>query len=457
MIRKLLRRVFSKPLPDSSSSSPLVIPVATHGVRREQISPCAAKVVAALQERGFQAFVVGGAVRDLLLGKHPKDFDVATDARPEQVRAVVKRSRVIGRRFRLVHAYCGDEIVEVSTFRGEHGVAETDEARADEHGRILRDNVFGTQEQDAKRRDFTVNALFYDPQSQEIWDCTGGYRDLQARRLCMIGDPATRYREDPVRMLRAVRLAASLGLAIEPRSRAPISELAPLLHHVPPSRLFEEMLKLLLSGQSQECLRQLREEGLHHGLFPMLDVILEQPMGERFVNLALANTDRRIKEDKRVSPAFLLAALLWHEVLNAWRQAEAEGFKPVPALYQAMDQVLASQAEKLAIPRRFCSPMKELWALQQRFAHRSGKRPFRLPEHPRFRAGLDFLLLRCESGEVEPELGQWWADFYAADEVARLQMVTPEPRPRRRPRSRKGAGSREAPAAEPTSGRLAGE
>src|SRR6185436_8114748 len=242
---------------------------------------------------------------DAILGWEPKDFDVATNATPEEVREIFRRSRIIGRRFRLVHVMCGREQVEVSTYRG-GAAAEDDDARvSDEHGRILRDNVFGNQEQDATRRDFTINALFYDPATQEIWDYHGGVEDLKKRRLRMIGDPEQRYREDPVRMLRAVRLAASRGLEIDQATREPIKSLTPLLANVPPSRLFDEMLKLLLSGNAYECVMALRQEGLHHGLLPMLDVILEQPLGERFVMMALRNTDVRVKGDKPVSPSFL--------------------------------------------------------------------------------------------------------------------------------------------------------
>jgi len=445
MIRRLLQRVFSgRP---GKNKDPLVIPFARHGVAAERISACARKVVAGLQEGGHAAFVVGGAVRDLLIDLEPKDFDVATSATPEQVKEVFRRSRIIGRRFRLVHVMCGQDTVEVSTFRGPAN-GDSDRQMQDEHGRILRDNVFGTQAEDALRRDFTINALFYDPRSQEILDYCGGFDDLRKRVIRMIGVPDQRYREDPVRMLRAVRLAAKVGGHVEPRTREPIRALAPLIQNVPPARLFEEMLKLLLSGHATECLLQLRNEGLHHGVLPMLDVILEQPMGERFVMLALNKTDERVREGKGVSPAFLFAALLWHEVLSAWRAREAGGMKPVPALHEAMDEVISAQVEKLAIPRRFTTDMKELWELQLRLLNRSGKRPYRLLEHPRLRAGYDFLQLRCESGEVEQEIAQWWDEFMrgSEDERARLQM--PDSGPKRRRRRRKPGGQGDASAQE---------
>ena len=471
MIRQLLHRVFgrnwSAPASSSgaSSSRPRIISREQHGIARDHIHPCALKVTSGLQEAGYSAFIVGGATRDLLLGLEPKDFDVATNATPEEVRAIFRRSRIIGRRFRLVHVMCGSETVEVSTFRGgpssppgpsdspglagPQGLAnsaqngETLHAHADEHGRLLRDNVFGSQEEDAKRRDFTVNALFFDPVQEELWDYLNGYEDIKARRLRIIGDPVRRYREDPVRMLRVVRLAAKLDMRIDPDTAAPIGDLAPLLRNVPPSRLFEEMLKLLLSGHALSCVVDLRSRGLHHGLLPMLDVILEQPLGERFVTLALKNTDERVRKEKPVSPGFLFAALLWHEVLAAWTARQSAGEKPLHALHQAMSDVLAVQNENLAIPRRYDVIMKEIWAMQPRFTGRSGRRPFRLLEHPRFRAAYDFMLLRCESGEIDMELGKWWEAFQHAPAGEREGMLLQDdmPRKRRRSRSRKKSAS----------------
>jgi poly(A) polymerase len=333
---------------------------------------------------------------------------------------------------------CGRETVEVATYRGDAAPEDGAEKHtADEHGRLLRDNVFGTQEQDAARRDFTLNALFYDPQTQEVWDYHDGVEDLRRRRLRMIGDPLQRYREDPVRMLRAVRIAASRGLEIDPAAREPILSLAPLLANVPPARLFDEMLKLLLSGHAYDCVLALRQEGLHHGLLPMLDVILEQPLGERFVMMALRNTDVRIKGDKSVSPSFLFASLLWHEVLAAWKKLEGEGMPSVPALYQAMEQVIQVQSEKLAIPRRYGGDMKEIWVMQPRFLQRNGRRPFRILENPRFRAAYDFLLLRCASGELDPAIGEWWTRFQHADDVERRAMLTEDEGPKRKRRRRR--------------------
>jgi len=449
MITKFLGKVFSGRL--FKSRQPRIVAFSVHGIARERISPCALKVTETLQKHDFTAFVVGGAVRDLIVGWQPKDFDVATSATPEEVRELFRRSRIIGRRFKIVHVMCGREMVEVSTYRGSVPADEdSDQRTSDEHGRILRDNVFGTQEQDAVRRDFTINALFYDPATQEIWDYHGGYDDLKKRRLRMIGNPEQRYREDPIRMLRAVRFAASRGMEIDQATREPIKSLAPLLANVPPSRLFDEMLKLLLSGHAYECVMALRKEGLHHGLLPMLDVILEQPMGERFVMMALKNTDTRIKNEQSVSPAFLFASLLWHEVLAEWKKLESANVPPVPALYQAMEQVIEQQAVKLAIPRRYGGDMKEIWVLQPRFLQRSGRRPYRLLENPRFRAGYDFLLLRCASGEVDPAIGEWWTRFQHADEAERKALLTDEGEAPRRKRRRRRRTTGPAPdAAEP--------
>ena len=441
MITRFIGRVLSGQL--FKSARPKIIPFSVHRIGREAISSCALRVTQTLQKEGFAAFVVGGAVRDLLLGGKPKDFDVATDATPEEVRHLFRRSRVIGRRFRLVHVMCGSETVEVSTFRGPNAVGEGDDRGVDEHGRILRDNVFGSQQQDATRRDFTVNALFYDPASQEIWDYHGGVPDLRKRRMRLIGDAEKRFREDPIRMLRAVRFAASRGLELDARTRAPLRRLADLLANVPPSRLFDEMLKLLLSGHALQGVTQLRKEGLHHGLLPLLDVIMEQPLGERFVMLALKNTDDRVRSGKPISPGFLFAALLWHEVLAAWKQHQAKGEHPIPALHLAIEGVLQTQREKLAIPHRFSADMTEIWVMQPRFEQRFGKRPWRLMEHPRFRAAYDFLLLRCESGEVARELGDWWTRFQQAGEQERNQMLVRDgeaPGKRRRRRRRRGGG-----------------
>jgi len=438
MIKRFIRRVLGL-----SAATVDRVPPEEHGLSREALSPAAAKVCAVLREAGFSASVVGGAVRDLLLGITPQDFDVATDARPEQVKPLFRRALIIGRRFRLVHVMMGADTVEVSTFRA----ADPDTAEKDEHGRVLRDNVFGTQAEDARRRDFTVNALYFDPASEEVVDFHGGLADLKKRVLRVIGDPQTRYREDPVRMLRAVRLGAKLGLTLDPATREPIRRLAPLMERVPPARLFDEMLKLLLSGHASACLRQLRDVGLHKGLLPLLDVILEQPLGERFVTLALAQTDERVLTERPVSPAFLFAALLWHEVLAAWKAREASGERSIPALESAMDEVLETQCAKLAITRKLTATMREIWSMQPRFEMRSGQRPYRLLESPRFRMAYDFLAVRAASGEAAADLEAWWRAFQAADAETRKAMLLPDGGPRKRRRRRRRKKQPSAPAA----------
>jgi poly(A) polymerase len=443
MIKRLIRRVLGL------RQDPQRVSRARHGLARNSVSPAALKVCDVLREAGFSAYLVGGAVRDVLLGIVPKDYDVATNARPEQIKPLFRRAHIIGRRFRLVHVIIGSDTVEVSTFRSDVPVEGEDLRVQDEHGRVLRDNVYGSEEGDARRRDFTVNALYYDPATEEVIDHHGGLDDLKKRVLRVIGDPETRFREDPVRMLRAVRLGAKLGLTLEAKTRAPIRALAPLIERVPPARLFDEMLKLLLSGHASACLRQLREEGLHSGLLPLLDVILEQPLGERFVTLALAQTDERVQAERPVSPAFLFAALLWHEVLAAWRTREKRGERSVVALELAMDEVLDAQCEKLAITRKLTATMREVWQMQPRFEQRSGTRPYRLIESPRFRMAYDFLALRAASGEVSEEVEAWWRSFQSGDAETRKAMLLPQTEPakrRRRRRRKRPADSASEPA-----------
>ena len=442
MIRKLLRRVFRR---GRLAEHPVeTIAADRHGIRREQVSPGARRVCETLQKEGFRAYVVGGAVRDLIAGIEPKDFDVATDATPDQVRSLFRRSRIIGRRFQIVHVMQGAETLEVSTFRAAHD----EDTLKDEHGRVLRDNVWGSMGADAARRDFTINALYYDPVREEVLDYHRGVEDLQKKTLRMIGDPRLRYREDPVRMLRAVRLAAKLGLRLDPKVEAPIAEMATLIDNVPVARLFDEMLKLLFSGYAVECVKRLRQEGLHHGLLPLLDVILEQPLGEKFVMLSLTSTDERVRAGKAVSPGFLFATLLWHEALANWESRKKAGELSMPALHVAMDTVLDQQAEKLAITRRIIGDIKEIWALQPRFEKRSGRAPLRLLEQPRFRAAWDFLVLRAASGEIDAELSEWWREFQDAGDDRRNEMLLPDAgKKRRRSRSR-GRNTPGTPAAE---------
>lgn len=410
------------------------------GMRIEDLSPAAIKTCEGLRQGGYLAYIVGGGVRDLLLNLHPKDFDVATNATPEQVTRLFRRSRVIGRRFQIVHVMFGRETIEVTTFRALQNDAETDE-----HGRVLRDNVWGTIEDDATRRDFTINALYYDPTTDTLLDYHHGVEDLRAKTLRMIGDPVTRYREDPVRMLRSARFAAKLGFVIEEKTRKPIRELASLIHNVPAARLFDEMLKLLESGHALQSLHQLRAEGLSHGLLPLLDIIIEQPDGERFIHAALSRTDERVLAGKSISPGFLFATLLWPQVRLRWEQRLSSGEHQIPALLAAVDSVVDEQCENLAIQKRIAADMREIWSLQPRFDRRQGRSPSRLIEHLRFRAGYDFLMLRCDTGEIPAELGEWWTRYIDADSQEREDMLSTAPsgsaaaRKRRRRKPRGGA------------------
>lgn len=443
MIRKFLHYIFSFGSTTSVTADQKfrVIACERHGISRSKISSGSLKVALTLQQAGYSAYIVGGAVRDLLLGIKPKDYDVATNAKPEEVRAIFRRSRIIGRRFRLVHVMSKGEIVEVSTFRGKaatHNVAESEQANVyvDATGRVLHDNFFGNQEEDVKRRDFTINALFYDPATEEIIDYLNGFEDIVAKRLSVIGEPERRYREDPVRMLRAVRLAAKLGIQIDARTAAPIGALAPLLKNVPAARLFDEIQKLLFCGHALTAVTDLHTRELHRGLLPILDRVLQQPLSKRFVCLVLKNTDERVQQGKPVSPGFLFAALLWHEVLAVWDASVKKGEKNMPALHKAMMSVLAAQRSRLAIPRRHDGMIYDIWSMQPRFLSRAGRKPFRLLEHAHFRAAYDFMLLRCQSGEIDEELGQWWRTFKDASETARRTMLLQEPAKKRRRKRR---------------------
>jgi poly(A) polymerase len=345
---------------------------------------------------------------------------VATNATPEQVQKLFRKARLIGRRFQIVHVtFFGKgqpEIIEVSTFRA---LLENAGEHVAENGRILRDNVWGSQHEDAARRDFSINAMYYDPATETVLDYHGGMADMQKKTLRMIGDPAKRYREDPIRMLRAIRFAAKTGFTLDAATRAPIAKLGKLIHDVPSARLFDEILKLLMSGYSWAAIQGLKDAGLHHGLLPLLDHILDQSADSQeandFVRIALANTDERIQSGKSVSAGFLFATLLWPDLLNNWKKNIAKGISNIPALHDAMDETIASQSSGMVIQRRFESDMREIWSMQSRFEKRVGRYPYRLIESPRFRAGYDFMLLRCATGEKNPALGEWWSSFIASD------------------------------------------
>ena len=443
--------------------TPRIVPRDAHGISRKDISPNALRVLYRLREGGFQGYLVGGAVRDLLIGGHPKDFDVATDATPEQVKSLFRNCRLIGRRFRLAHVVYGREIIEVATFRANSDDGSGDREVVDD-GRLLRDNVYGTIEDDAVRRDFTANALYYTIEDFSVRDFVGGYEDVQARVLRLIGDPEARYREDPVRMLRAVRLSAKLGFAIDPAAAEPIARLAPLLESAAPARLFDECLKLFLSGHAEQSFLGMEKHGLLPVLFPeTAKALVTNRNGalRKMLVQALRNTDARIAEDKTVTPAFLFAALLWPAYCRELAVLQKGGVDALAAQQRAADRVTLHQAERIALPRRFSLPMQEIWLLQPRFAQRQRKRVFRLLSHPRFRAAFDFLELRLSgTPEVADDVAFWreaqalppeqLADRIGASPRADADEAdnAPPAKKRRRRRRRPSAGARPETGAE---------
>jgi len=412
---------------------PVIIPREEHSVSRAQISENALKVLYRLKSAGFRACLVGGGVRDLLLGREPKDFDVATDAWPEQVRELFRNSRLIGRRFRLAHVRYGDEIIEVSTFRSGHEEAETVD------GRILRDNVYGSMDEDVWRRDFTVNALYYNIEDFSVVDYVGGMDDIRAGRIRLIGDPVRRYTEDPVRLLRAVRFKVKLGFRIDPEAERPIFELGHLLGDMPPARLFEEVLKLFMGGTAVQSFEELRHYHLFGELFPQTEAVLAEQEGgfpHTLLIHALENTDQRLAEGHPVSPGFLLAALLWTPMFELAREYMHEGMHESDAVRLAGDVVVSRQVNSTAMPRRFTQMARDIWQLQPRLARTGGKRPQRTFSHPRFRAAYDFLLLRAASGENVGELAEWWTKFQE-DPANTAERPERKPRSSRRRRGRR--------------------
>lgn len=421
--------------------SPRVIPRSEHVISRVSISDNTLKVLYRLKNAGYKAYLVGGSVRDLLLGREPKDFDVATDALPEQVRELFRNCQLIGRRFRLAHIRFGREIVEVATFRGHHGTT-SGGALMTEDGRILRDNVYGDIDEDAWRRDFTINALYYNIKDFTVVDYVGGVEDIKAGYLRLIGDPEQRYREDPVRMLRAIRFAVKLGFSIHGDTERLIFELGHLLEEIPPARLFEEVLKLFLGGCAVQTFERLRHYGLFGHLFPQVEKSLaeeEQGFPHMLLVRALENTDARIAMGKPVTPAFLFAALLWDPMRRSMQEHLANGIPKVAAMQLAGDTIIARQIARVVLPCRVTRVSREIWALQSRLANRTGKRALRLLAHPRFRAAYDFLLLRAEAGEDLQDLGAWWTEFQETDHTRRDAMQAELQRafkPRRRSRAR---------------------
>jgi poly(A) polymerase len=428
-----------------------VIPRDKHCISRKNISDSALKVMSRLRNKGYQSYLVGGAVRDLLLGGHPKDFDVATDATPEEVHALFRNSRIIGRRFRIVHVRFGREIIEVTTFRGHHDNDSQEQqsnggnhSRQSASGRLLRDNVYGTLEEDAVRRDLTVNALYYDSGKFEVFDHVHGLKDLESRTICIIGDPEQRYREDPVRMLRALRFAAKLDFSIERETANAISNCASLLADIPAARLFDEFLKLFLAGYAAATLDMLIEHRLLQYLFPeTADCLRRDATALALVRAAMANTDQRIAQDKPVTPAFILAALLWPVAERQAQHLQQRGDPPMVAMHSAAQQTIADAARHISIPRRFSQPMREIWEFQLRLLRRQGRRAAELVDHRRFRAAYDFLLLREQAGEDTGELGKWWTEFQELPLEERLEQAGSgggegkTGRNRRRPRTRR--------------------
>ena len=483
MIKKLITKLLGKP----ASSKPHFgkrsdVPASVHGIDPSLVDERAVNVVRILQNAGHEAYIVGGAVRDLLLGLRPKDFDVATNATPEQVKGLFRRAFIIGRRFRIVHVVYGrgreHEVIEVSTFRAYLDNAAAEQVKGNERtskselagmkhavdssGRVLRDNVWGPQDEDATRRDFTVNAMYYDPETQTVVDYHGGIQDAGKRVLRMIGDPAIRYREDPVRIIRAVRFAAKLsplGFKLDSKTAKPLTEAKALLADVPQSRLFDEMLKLLQTGHALASIAQLKGLGLAKGIYPLLDIVVERA-DSPFVKAALADTDRRVGEGKPVAPSFLLACVLWADVREGWAQRLARKAHPFPALQEAIDEVFDSRIGDVSGRGKLGADMREIWMMQPRFEKRVGSTPFGLVEQPRFRAGFDFLRLRADVQEVDEGLADWWQEFSLADDATREDLVQQArteqqsqpraPRVRRAPRPAVAEGGQGNAASAPT-------
>jgi len=457
---------------DARRYPPVIIPRSDHSVSRSQVASSALKVLYRLKDAGYQGFLVGGCVRDILIGITPKDFDVGTDALPDEVRGLFRNSRLIGRRFRLAHVRFGDQIIEVATFRAEHSpdepdlegsieegegdaeveaelAADPDDRRVlDERGRLLRDNVYGTIDQDVWRRDFTCNALYYNIEDFSIWDYTGGFADVQARVLRLIGDPETRYREDPVRMLRAVRFQAKLGFSMDPATAQPLGRLAGLVDGVPPARLLDEIQKLYLSGFAQHAQDLLESYGLFEHLFPATAAHLrDEPdgMARRVLQAGLANTDLRARDGRSLTPMFLFAVMLFGPISAAAQRRFDAGLPASQAIAEACDEVVGEQARRISLPKRYSIPMREMLALQPRFHRRAGRKALALLTHPRFRAAYDFLLLRAEAGAEDPALARWWTEIQELpqeERIARVESRAAEEGEAGPPRRRRRRGGR---------------
>jgi len=465
LCKKVLGKKSKKKAKPSKVSSPTVLTRDQHPVSRKFISSSALKVLYRLNSGGYQAYLVGGGVRDIILGLEPKDFDIATNATPEQIKALFRNCRLIGRRFRLAHIVFGREIIEVATFRGHHeGAPEKEQnckktSKQSEHGMLLRDNIYGSIEEDAERRDFTINALYYSAIDFKVHDFANGVQDINDGQIRLIGDPETRYREDPVRMLRAIRFATKLDMTISDETEAPIRELAPLLDNIPAARMFEEFLKLFISGKAVANFDMLREYNLFQFFFPALEQLINQESHEyvdNFIALAMTNTDKRINNDQRVTPAFLIAAMLWYPMQIQIQRLKSETqLTPQDAFFSALSEIMSEQQRTISIPKRFQAMMKDIWILQEKLERRDGKRAFTAFEHPKFRAGYDFLLIRGEiEGGYVQTLATWWTDFQDASAETRTQMIKSapnsksgarrSPRKRRKPRAKASTDTSES-------------
>ena len=465
--------MFSKKAASASTAvvtaQPSIITRDNHPVSRKFISTNALKVLYRLNKGGYKAYLVGGGVRDILLGTKPKDFDIATNATPEQIKALFRNCRLIGRRFRLAHIVFGREIIEVATFRGHHENASQKEqscqktSKQNDEGMLLRDNIYGSIEEDAERRDFTINALYYSATDFTVHDFANGMADIAAKQIRLIGDPETRYREDPVRMLRAIRFATKLDMTINDATEAPINTLGPLLESIPAARMFEEFLKLFISGKATANFEQLRHYSLFTYFFPALDDMLNEGQHQfvdNFIKVAMNNTDKRINNDQRVTPAFLFAALLWYPLQQQIQLVKASAqLSPQDAFFEALGIIMSRQQQSISIPKRFQAVMKDIWILQERLARRDGKRAYKAYEHPKFRAGYDFLLIRAQIEEpnvVEgtkgslTELAKWWTDFQAVPVETQQQMIKTVGAPRSGSSSRRSPRKRRKPAAKPS-------
>ena len=416
---------------EESRAVPQTLPSAVHQIDTNAICPNARSVIERIHEAGYQAYLVGGCVRDLLLNRTPKDFDVATDAHPEQLMQIFEHRRLIGRRFQIVHVYFGRKFIEVSTFRAPIQQNAKQTHRHINNGRIIRDNVYGTIEQDAARRDFTVNSLFYNIQTDTVLDYCNGLEDIEAGVLRLIGDPETRYREDPVRKLRAIRFSAKLGLSIEPKSATPISDLSHLLRDIPAARLFDEVIKLFHSGAARTCYDLLNDYHLFRYLFPYTHESVgkqtDSPI-HAFIYAALASTDARIAENKSVNPAFIYAVMLWPPMLDHRERLLEAGLSPADAAYEAANKAIIQQLPHIAIPKRFGTIIREIWSLQRRFQRRRGSKVLRFLEHPRFRAAYDFMCLRSEANESDDLDCEWWTTIQTVSPAQQKKMTRPSKR-----------------------------